>query len=173
MFAMGADASHLTGSDPAGVTLRRCLAQVIAGQHIGRHIDLIHAHGTGTQLNDPVELAAIESVVAVQASPPAVYSHKGARPQPCASGLVPVVLNLLMHQFGRIPANINTHDPLATSRVSLPRKPSAGRPSQPRRGRRFWRGGSRGEPRVIIRARSDRSTDLAATELPAASLKHA
>jgi 3-oxoacyl-[acyl-carrier-protein] synthase II len=56
-FAMGGDATHLTGGDPQGRMLRRLLATVIDG----RPVDLIHAHGTGTKANDAVELAAIEA----------------------------------------------------------------------------------------------------------------
>ena len=56
-FALGGDATHLTGADPQGRMLRRLLATVIDG----RAVDLIHAHGTGTEANDAVELAAIES----------------------------------------------------------------------------------------------------------------
>ena len=53
-FAMGGDATHLTGSDPTGSTLRRLVRCVMDG----RQVDLIHAHGTGTIANDPIELAA-------------------------------------------------------------------------------------------------------------------
>ncbi|HZK82576.1 MAG TPA: beta-ketoacyl synthase N-terminal-like domain-containing protein, partial [Humisphaera sp.] len=59
-WTMGADACHLTAGDPDGLTLGRMLDRAIDG----RAIDLIHAHGTGTIANDPVELAAIERAVA-------------------------------------------------------------------------------------------------------------
>lgn len=61
-FAMAADAFHLTSGDPKGGELRRALARVIDR----RPVELIHAHGTGTLANDPVELAAIEQTLAEQ-----------------------------------------------------------------------------------------------------------
>jgi len=59
-FAMGADGFHLTGVDPAGGTLRRVLAGVMGN----KPVDLIHGHGTGTIMHDPVELAAIDETLA-------------------------------------------------------------------------------------------------------------
>ena len=56
-FGLGGDATHLIGSDPNATTLRRVLHQ-ISGD---RRFDLIHAHGTGTVVNDAIELDAIES----------------------------------------------------------------------------------------------------------------
>ena len=73
-FALGADATHLTGVDPQGATLRRLLAQVIDN----RPVDLIHAHGTGTPMNDPIELAAIDDLLPPGDRPAWLYSHKGA-----------------------------------------------------------------------------------------------
>ncbi len=77
-FAMGGDATHLTGVDPNGRTLRRLLTQVIDN----RPVDLIHAHGTGTPMNDPIELAAIEDSLSTAEDPTSrLYSHK-AHSQP-------------------------------------------------------------------------------------------
>jgi 3-oxoacyl-[acyl-carrier-protein] synthase II len=59
-FALGGDGMHITAGDATGTNLRRLLKIVLAGQSV----DLIHAHGTGTVLNDPVEIAAMESVLA-------------------------------------------------------------------------------------------------------------
>src|SRR5438552_1448053 len=70
-FALGCDSQHITGPHPDGVTLRRLLREV--GQD--RPVDLVHAHGTGTEANDAIELAAIDAIV--RGEPPAVvYSHK-------------------------------------------------------------------------------------------------
>src|SRR5439155_4190997 len=74
-FALGGDATHMTAGDPDGGTLRRLLKDVVDE----RPIDLIHAHGTGTVFNDPIELAAFEAECIREGSPaPMVYSHKGA-----------------------------------------------------------------------------------------------
>ncbi|HWE04632.1 MAG TPA: beta-ketoacyl synthase N-terminal-like domain-containing protein [Tepidisphaeraceae bacterium] len=116
-FAMGADACHLTAGDPDGLTLGRMLDRVIDG----RPIDLIHAHGTGTIANDPIELAAIERVLPQFCdNPPSVYSHKGALGHSLgAAGLVSVAINCLCHRDGIVPPNVATRDPLATRNVSL------------------------------------------------------
>jgi 3-oxoacyl-[acyl-carrier-protein] synthase II len=115
-FALGADATHLTGGDPDARVLRHLLARVI--DH--RPVDLFHAHGTGTITNDPTELAAIESVLANQPAPPALYSHKGALGHSLgAAGLVSVVLNCQAHASGVVPPNVQTRDPLPTARVTL------------------------------------------------------
>ncbi|HEX3357273.1 MAG TPA: beta-ketoacyl synthase N-terminal-like domain-containing protein [Tepidisphaeraceae bacterium] len=115
-FALGADATHLTGVDPSAKTLGRLLKRVIDT----RQVDLIHAHGTGTQMNDPVELTAIEECIESTDGHPILYSHKGAIGHSLgASGLVSVVLNLESHRTGLIPPNIQTTAPLPTRRVRL------------------------------------------------------
>jgi 3-oxoacyl-[acyl-carrier-protein] synthase II len=82
----------------------------------GRRIDLIHAHGTGTDFNDPLELSAIESAMEeVSGESAVIYSHKGALGHSLgAAGLISIVLNCVAHQSGRVPGNVNTPHPLAT-----------------------------------------------------------
>jgi 3-oxoacyl-[acyl-carrier-protein] synthase II len=118
-FALGADATHLTGVDPAGKTLRRLLANVIDN----RPIDLIHAHATGTAMNDPIELAAIEDTLPATDHPTWLYSHKGALGHSLgAAGLLSVVLNIESHRRGLILPNVQTRNPLRTRRVVLNRE---------------------------------------------------
>jgi 3-oxoacyl-[acyl-carrier-protein] synthase II len=105
-WASGSDGTHLTGGDPAGKALGRLLQRVM-----GSDCDLVHAHATGTIVNDPVELAAIS---AAARSRPWLYSHKGALGHSLgAAGLVSVVLNCLAHRHGRVPPNIRSIEPLA------------------------------------------------------------
>jgi 3-oxoacyl-[acyl-carrier-protein] synthase II len=118
-FALGADATHLTGGDPTMPALRHLLRRVVDG----RPLDLVHAHGTGTPTNDESELAAIESTLVDQAIPPALYSHKGALGHSLgAAGLLSVVINCQSHATGLVPPNVRTLDPLPASRVSLSRE---------------------------------------------------
>lgn len=115
-FALGGDATHLTGADPQGATLMYLLDQVIGG----RRIDLFHAHATGTKLNDPIELAAIESVTPPDEWPPAVYSHKGALGHSLgAAGMISIVINAMSHRSGIVPPNVRTRQPIATKRVRI------------------------------------------------------
>ncbi|HEY7118206.1 MAG TPA: beta-ketoacyl synthase N-terminal-like domain-containing protein [Tepidisphaeraceae bacterium] len=119
-FALGADATHLTAGDPTGRVLTHLISKVI-GDHDA--VDLIHAHGTGTLANDPVELAAIETALADKRpspSSPCLYSHKGALGHSLgAAGLVAVVLNVLAHQRGVIPPNVRTPRPLPARYVEI------------------------------------------------------
>ena len=122
-FAMGGDGGHLTGGDPQSRVLRRLLANVIDG----KPVDMIHAHGTGTQVNDEAELAAIESCVPGvkdHERRPSLYSHKGgAGSQPGAAGLVAVAINCLSHETWMVPPNARTSDPLPTETVTISQTP--------------------------------------------------
>ncbi len=116
-FALGGDATHLTGSKSDGKVLNRLLGEVMS-----EPVDLIHAHGTGTVLNDAIELAALESQVRGHTRP-ILYSHKGAIGHSLgASGLVSVVLNCQCHRTGIVPGNVNTVEPIPHSRLTLSNK---------------------------------------------------
>lgn len=122
-FALAGDATHLTGSDPTGRTLRSVLANVING----RHVDLIHAHATGTILHDPVELAAIEDNLVRCDFEPMIYSHKGALGHSLgAAGMISVVINCLIHRHGIVPGNVRTQARLPTRGARIDAKPVAG-----------------------------------------------
>ena len=115
-YAQGADATHLTSTDPTGRVLRHLIQKVTQNQPV----DLIHAHGTGTLANDPIELAALESVFATAVQTPCLYSHKGALGHSLgAAGLVSVVLNVLAHQHHCVPPNTRTTQPLPSQHVSI------------------------------------------------------
>jgi 3-oxoacyl-[acyl-carrier-protein] synthase II len=117
-FALGGDATHLTGGDPQLRTLRHLLAKVVDG----RPLDLVHAHGTGTPANDDAELAAIESALDGASPRPALYSHKGALGHSLgAAGLLSVAINCQAHASGTVPSNIQTRDPIPATRVTLAR----------------------------------------------------
>jgi len=115
-FALGGDATHLTGGDPHLTTLRHLLARVVDG----KPVDVVHAPGTGTPTNDEAELAAIESVLDDVGPPPTLYSHKGALGHSLgAAGLLSVVINCQAHATGTVPPNVQTREPIPTSRVVL------------------------------------------------------
>jgi 3-oxoacyl-(acyl-carrier-protein) synthase len=117
-FAIASDAMTITASDPSGEVLRRVLRRVVDG----RPVDLVHAHGTGTQANDPVEAAAIATECAEVDMAPAIYSHKAALGHSLgASGLVSVVLNCTMHQRGLVLGNVRTVHPISALVAAHPR----------------------------------------------------
>ena len=102
--------------DPTGRALRSVIAKAIGD----RPLDLIHAHGTGTILNDPVELAAINHAIAAHANVPEIYSHKGALGHSLgASGLVSVAINYLIHSHGMVPPNVKTTSPIPAGRLRI------------------------------------------------------
>lgn len=112
---MGGDATHLTGADPDGHQLRRLIQTVARGETY----DFIHAHGTGTETNDPVELAAIEATVG-GAHLPSIYSHKAAIGHTQGSaGVISIVINCLIHEHAQIPPNPNTTKPLPYNTVRI------------------------------------------------------
>jgi 3-oxoacyl-[acyl-carrier-protein] synthase II len=118
-FALAGDGTHLTASDAEARTLRRVLSDVIDS----RAVDLIHAHGTGTELNDPLELGAIESILPQDDLLPNVYSHKGALGHSLgAAGLISVAINCMSHRQQTIPPNIRTDSPLPTQRIQISRE---------------------------------------------------
>jgi 3-oxoacyl-[acyl-carrier-protein] synthase II len=118
-YAFGGDATHLTGSDPDGSTLRRLITHTADG----RPVDLVHAHGTGTDTNDPLELAAIQASVPDSSPRPVLYSHKGALGHSLGSaGLVATAINWLIHRTGNVPGNIRTTNPLASPQLTLSAK---------------------------------------------------
>jgi 3-oxoacyl-[acyl-carrier-protein] synthase II len=123
-FAMGGDATHLTGVDPEGRTLRYLLRHVLDG----RGVDLVHGHGTGTPLNDPIEIAAVEDMLPYSSNQTFQYSHKGAIGHSLgAAGLVSVVLSCEMARRRTVLPNVQTRNPLPTRRVVLSQTPTSAR----------------------------------------------
>ena len=53
-----------------------------------------------------------------------MYSHKAALGHSLgAAGLVSIVLNVQMHRLGIVPGNVNTREPLPTSRLTISNHP--------------------------------------------------
>jgi 3-oxoacyl-[acyl-carrier-protein] synthase II len=128
-FTVANDATHLTASDPNATALRYALKNTIAENPI----DVIHAHGTATEMNDATELAVLEETLH-QAQPfmagqfeqtrPILYSHKGALGHSLgASGLISIALNALMHHHNVVPGNIRTTNPLHRNELALCQSP--------------------------------------------------
>jgi len=111
------DAHHLTAPDPSGAAIEAVLRRLI----VDRSVQIIHAHGTGTVLNDPAELDAISRAVGSAESPVAIVSHKHAIGHTQgAAGLISVVLNVLMHRHATVFGNANSPHPLAANGVEIP-----------------------------------------------------
>ena len=116
---MLADAHHLTATDPDATALRYLLRH-LSGTNA---IDVVHAHGTGTALNDPAELSAIDTLT--DQHPPAVYSHKAALGHTQgAAGLLSIAINVCIHRGHLIPPNAATRNPLQTRSANVRATPS-------------------------------------------------
>lgn len=110
-FGMSSDAHHITqpSGDGAARAMRAALHDAgIAADAIG----YINAHGTGTQVNDPVECQAIAQVFG--AHRPAISSTKSMHGHTLgAAGAIESVATVLALQRGLIPptANFTEQDP--------------------------------------------------------------
>ncbi len=116
-WSLASDAAHLTGCDPHALALKKMLHRITPPD-----LDLIHAHATGTHLNDPVELSALSTLSFN--SPPILYSHKAALGHSLgAAGLLSAVINCLCHTHGKVPANPRSSNPLPTPTLRFPHEP--------------------------------------------------
>lgn len=111
-----ADAHHITAVDPQADALKRVLMRL----NPEKGVDLIHAHGTATALNDPVELYAIESCLR-PGDRPHLFSHKAALGHTQgAAGMIAVVLNVMMHERRKVLPIANLQNPLESRSVIFP-----------------------------------------------------
>jgi 3-oxoacyl-[acyl-carrier-protein] synthase II/nodulation protein E len=117
-FGMSADARHITQPQPAGAAMAMQKAMKDAG--VGREqVGYINAHGTGTQVNDAVEAAAIRMVFGEGEgedglAPVPVSSTKGLHGHAMgATGALEGLATVLALKEGRLPANagVTTVDP--------------------------------------------------------------
>ena len=63
-YAINSDAYHMTSPDPEAKGMQRVMTQALARSNVAPdQIDYVNAHGTGTQINDATETAAIKCVL--------------------------------------------------------------------------------------------------------------
>jgi nodulation protein E len=110
---MSSDARHITdpSSDGAATAMRRALSN---GGLAPEHIGYINAHGTGTDLNDVTETAAIRQVFRSHTERLAVSSTKSMHGHTLgAAGALEAAAAILSIQKGVLPptANFNERDP--------------------------------------------------------------
>jgi len=112
-FGMSSDACHIThpSSDGAAAAMQRALSNAnIAPEQIG----YINAHGTGTEVNDSTETAAIRKVFGAHADKLAVSSTKSMHGHTLgAAGALEAAAAVLALHHGVLPptANYTTPDP--------------------------------------------------------------
>lgn len=106
------DAFHQTASSPDGKGAIRSMSSALALSNLGiNDIDYINAHGTGTEINDMSEGAAMNCIFNGEVphfnSTKAFTGHTLA-----ASGAIEAVLSLLMARGGFIVPNLNFKNPI-------------------------------------------------------------
>lgn len=104
-FGMTADAEHLAAPaashQAAIVAVQQCLAR--SGRH-PQEVGYIHAHGTGTQLNDQAEAALVQTCFS---QPVAISSTKGATGHTLgASGALAAAFCLMALKQQTLPPNV-------------------------------------------------------------------
>jgi nodulation protein E len=112
-FGMSSDASHITKPDQLGA--ERALRMALADGNIApEEVDYINAHGTGTAVNDSMEIGAIKNVFGDHARKLALSSTKSLHGHILGgTSAVEAVATVLAIQHGVLPptANFNEVDP--------------------------------------------------------------
>jgi nodulation protein E len=110
-FGMSSDAGDITAPDPAGAA-RAMTAAIADGGLDASEIDYVHAHGTGTLLNDLNEAKALGSVIGSRLPGVPVSSSKGTIGHTmCASGALGLVFSTLALREGLLPPTLNFSEP--------------------------------------------------------------
>jgi 3-oxoacyl-[acyl-carrier-protein] synthase II len=108
-YAVAGEAYHMTAPDPSGADAARAMSDAL--HHAGVPADAIgwvHAHGTGTPLNDVVESKALQLVFGERAPRVPLVSTKGLTGH-ClgAAGCVGALASLISLKQGMIPPTLN------------------------------------------------------------------
>ncbi|MBO3679163.1 beta-ketoacyl synthase N-terminal-like domain-containing protein [Streptomyces sp. NEAU-YJ-81] len=110
--SMNCDAHHVTAPDPRGIARAVHEAQWRAGVKPG-DIDLVLLHGTGTQLNDAAEAAAIAEVFGHEVRGPLMTAIKSMTGHTSGgSGLLSLIVALESLASGRVPPTLGLAEPL-------------------------------------------------------------
>ena len=129
-YGLSCDANHLTAPHPEGRGAAQAMKMAVASAGMAlTDIDYINAHGTSTQINDPVETKAIKSVFGEHAKKLKVSSTKSMTGHllGAAGGIEAIVTVLAIHdQFFPPTRNLENPDP-ACDLDYVPIKGYAGR----------------------------------------------
>jgi 3-oxoacyl-[acyl-carrier-protein] synthase II len=108
-YGYGSDAAHLTAPDPRGSGAARALTAALSNAALSngsadRAPDMINLHGTGTPMNDRMEIAALRRALGDHAAGPALTATKPLTGHMCgAAGAMEMVLCVLALRDGVVP----------------------------------------------------------------------
>jgi 3-oxoacyl-[acyl-carrier-protein] synthase II len=129
-YGTTADAYHLVAPDPEGRGAAEAMRLALEDAHISpEEVDYINAHGTGTQLNDPIETKAIKDTFGQAAYRVPISSTKPVTGHLLGgASAVEAVITVLAMEHGIMPPTINltTPDP----ECDLDYVPLVARPNQ-------------------------------------------
>jgi 3-oxoacyl-[acyl-carrier-protein] synthase II len=122
------DAYHITAPEPGGEGAAEAMRRALADAQIEpKEVDYVNAHGTGTELNDIMESAAIKAVFGSHAYKLLVSSTKSSLGHLLgASGAVELVVCVQAINQSLVPPTINleNQDPRCDLKIDyVPRKP--------------------------------------------------
>jgi 3-oxoacyl-[acyl-carrier-protein] synthase II len=110
-YASTSDAHHWTAPHPEGRSVRAAMRGALTDAGlISSDVGYVNAHGTGTVLNDQIELAAIREVVGSQVPVSSTKSMTGHMIG--AAGAVEAIVSGLVINHGIVPPTINCHRPI-------------------------------------------------------------
>jgi 3-oxoacyl-[acyl-carrier-protein] synthase II len=122
-FGMSSDAHHMTAPDPQGDGMERSMRLAMRDAGLGPdEIDLINAHGTGTDLNDRTEALAVNKALGPRAQKIPTCAIKSMTGHMLgASGALEMIVSVLMAHKGIVPPILNLDHPDPGCRLNLVR----------------------------------------------------
>ncbi|MCR4400319.1 MAG: beta-ketoacyl-ACP synthase II [Syntrophomonadaceae bacterium] len=111
-YGTTADAFHVVQPDPGGDGAARAFAAALSDAGLAEDVDYINAHGTSTDLNDPMETRAIKRVFGEHARRLAISSTKGVTGHMLgAAGAVECMAAVLACRHDLVPPTVNYETP--------------------------------------------------------------
>lgn len=117
------DACHVTGCDRQGAGLGLAVTRALRDAGLETNdIDLMHLHGTGTEVNDTTEAIGLGNVWDGLTAP--AFGTKGQTGHTLgAAGVIESVLAIAALERGVVPKNIGLSEPGVDPRLNLTREP--------------------------------------------------
>lgn len=114
---MTTDLSHPTAPQQDGAPLRQAIKAALRQAGIGaEQIDVVSAHGTGTKLNDPAELAALRTVLGERFPEVPIHAVKSMIGHTlAAAGLIELIVLGCTLSTGIVPPTVRCKDPVRTT----------------------------------------------------------